>query len=144
MLPAITAVSGQSIRIANLGIYITAGQDDQGQPYVSVNTEDMAPEHTYDEGTGLLGTARPYTVGAAGQGDSFEVIAPNGAAVAVHLPQPDPYRARVAAQKHANMLNDEWPKQCGSPVISVHLNDAELYDARDHNPFLRKEEKTDA
>jgi hypothetical protein len=36
MLSAITAVSGQSIRIDSLGLFITAGLDDIGRPYVSV------------------------------------------------------------------------------------------------------------
>jgi hypothetical protein len=128
------------VTLAGLGIYITAGLDGDGQPYVSINTEDMAPEHRYDETTGLLGTARPYTVGEAGQGDSYEVIAPGGAPIAVHLPQPEPVHARLAANQHAKMLNDLWPTVCGMPVLSVHLGDAELYDARDHNPALREED----
>jgi hypothetical protein len=100
----------------------------------------MAPEHIYDETTGLLGTARPYEVGEAGQGDSYEVIAPGGAAIAVHLPQPTSASARLAAKQHADMLNDLWPTVCGMPVLSVHLGDVEMYDARDHNPALREEE----
>jgi hypothetical protein len=46
-----------SVTINGLGLFITAGTDDEGQPYVSVNTEDMPPEYVYDEATGLPGTA---------------------------------------------------------------------------------------
>jgi hypothetical protein len=137
-----------AIKKEGLGIFITAGLDDEGQPYVSINTENMKPEHRYDETTGLLGTTRPYEVGEAGQGDSYEVIAPSpngGTPIAVHLPQPTRASARLAAKQHANMLNDLWPTVCGMPILSVHLNDgAELYDARDHNPALREEEVVDA
>jgi hypothetical protein len=146
MLPAITAVSGQPIRISMLGIYITAGQDDEGQPYVTVNTEGMEPDHTYDEATGLLGTARPYTYEEEA-GDSAVVLGPlpdldgKSRVVARHFGA-DRITARLAARHHAEMLNDEWPKRCGMPIISVHLNDSELYDARDHNPALREVEAT--
>jgi hypothetical protein len=120
------------------GIYVSAGLDDDGQPYVSINTEDMVPQHRYDENTGLLGTERPYTYEQ--DGASAVVKGPDGQIVARHFPQPDSSSSRLAARAHAEHLNDGWAKQCGMPAISIHLNDAELYDARDHNPKLRKEE----
>jgi hypothetical protein len=130
-----------AIKLEGLGIFVTAGMDDEGQPYVAINTEDMKPEHTYDEATGLRGTARPYEVEERRNGE-YMVTVPRGGGgrmdLARHFPQPEPVHARLAAKRHADMLNDLWPTVCGMPIISVHLNDAELYDARD-NPALREE-----
>lgn len=123
------------------GIVVTAGLDDEGQPFVSINTENMVPNHRYDEDTGLLGTERPYTY--AQDGESAVVKGPEGI-VARHYPQPSDVKARLAAQAHAEHLNDRWAEdRCGMPAISIHLNDAEMYDARDHNPALRKEATDD-
>jgi hypothetical protein len=137
-----------AVKLEGLGIFITAGLDDEGQPYVSINTEDMAPEHTYDQDTGLLGTARPYEVGEERSDGSYSVTAPDPVVghrvIARHFPQPAAVHARLAAKQHADMLNDLWPTVCGMPVLSVHLGDVEMYDARNHNPALREEEKTDA
>jgi hypothetical protein len=130
-----------AVKLDGLGIYITAGLDDEGKPYISINTEGMAPEHVYDEITGLRGTARPYTYEETA-GGSAVVTGPMPGAdhklreVARHFGK-DRASARTAAKQHADMLNDEWAKRCGMPILSVHLNDSELYDARDHNPALR-------
>jgi hypothetical protein len=132
-----------SLKLPTLGLFITAGVDDDGQPYVSVNTEDMPPEHVYDEATGLPGTARPYSYEEEA-GGSAVVLGPlpdlDGAprVVARHFGEQG-WQARLAAKHHADLLNGEWAKRCGMPILSVHLNDAELYDARDHNPALREE-----
>jgi hypothetical protein len=137
-----------AVKLDGLGIFITASLDDDGKPYVSANTEGMAPEHVYDETTGLRGTARPYTYEETA-GGSAVVIGPMPGAdhklreVARHFGK-DRASARLAAKQHAEMLNDEWVKRCGIPILSVHLNGAELYDARDHNPALRGESKADA
>lgn len=129
-----------SLKLPTLGLFITAGTDDDGQPYVTINTENAPPEHRYDETTGLRGTRRPYQVTEEGSDGSYGVAAPDPVVghrvIAKHYPQPEPVHARLAAKKHADMLNDLWPTVCGMPIISVHLNDAEVYDARDHNPAL--------
>jgi hypothetical protein len=110
------------VTLYGLGIYITAGKDDDGQPYVSINTEDMAPEHVYDHESDLLGTARPYEVGAERGDGSYSVMFPDPVVghrvIARHFPQPDPVHARLAAKDHADMLNNDWSKRCGMPVIS--------------------------
>lgn len=137
-----------SLKLPTLGVLITAGLDDDGQPYVAVNTEGMAAEHTYDETTGLRGDARPYTYEEEA-GGSAVVLAPwpdlDGApmVIARHFGK-DGTTARLAARQHADMLNDLWPTCCGMPIISVHLGDKELYDAREHGAPKPEEEKTDA
>lgn len=136
-----------ALKLPTLGLFITAGLDDNGQPYVSVNTEEMSAEHTYDEATGLPGTARPYEVEERRNGE-YMVTVPRGGGgrmdLARHYPQPDAMHARWAAKKHAEMLNDLWPTVCGMPIISVHLGDAELYDAADHGAPKPEEEIVDA
>jgi hypothetical protein len=123
------------LRVDDLGIFVTAGLDDDGHPYVSINTEKMAAKHVYDETTGLRGTEAPYDVEQDGE-DAVVVFKPTGETVARHYPAPKAPIARHAAQDHALMLNNAWPDVCGMPIISVHLNDVTLYDARDHNPAL--------
>jgi hypothetical protein len=108
------------VTIEGLGLYVTAGKDDDGQPYVSINTEEMAAEHTYDEHTGLRGTEAPYDVEQDGE-DAVVVFKPTGETVARHYPAPAAPVARHAAQDHALMLNNAWPTCCGMPVLSVHL-----------------------
>lgn len=127
-----------TVELAGLGIEITAGKDGDGLPYIAISTENMAPQHTYDEATGLLGHTRPYKViEAEDRTDNYLVTAPDGNVIARHFAQPDRFGARMAAKQHADMLNDQWSKRCGMPIISVDLNDASIYDARDHNPALR-------
>lgn len=118
------------------GIYVNVGLDDDGRPFVTINTEDIYPEFSYDETTLLLGTAEPYTY----REDGEEAIVIDGAdaIVARHLPVPTSTHARLAARAHAKMLNDQWAKSCGMPIITVHLNDAVIYDAEDHNSALRQ------
>lgn len=129
-----------SVKLLGLGIYVTAGLDGDGRPYVAVNTDYMRPEFVYDEHTGLRGTAEPFVVEP--DGASYRVVnSGSGERVALHYPQPDSGSARRAAQRHANALNEAWSEQCGMPIISVHLGDAVLYDAADHLPSLREEEE---
>lgn len=137
-----------AVKLDGLGLFITAGLDDEGQPYVSVNTEDMSAEHTYDERTGLRGDARPYAYEEEA-GGSAVVLAPwldldgEPTVIARHFGK-DGTTARLAARQHAEMLNDLWSTCCGMPMISVHLGDAELYDAREHGAPKTEEETADA
>lgn len=109
------------------GIYVNVGLDDDGRPFVTINTEDIKPEFSYDDATLLLGTAEPYTVRE--DGEEAIVIDAADAIISRHFPHPNRLSARMAARAYAKMLNGEWAKRCGMPIVTVHLNDAEIYNA---------------
>jgi hypothetical protein len=131
-------LSGQPLVYSDLGLYVTAGLDDDGQPYVQVNTEGMPAQYRYDEKTGLMGFAEPYSYEQAEGSTTASVFGPDGSLVSTHHGK-DGTSARLEARDYVRYLNENWHKRCGMPIISIHLNDAEVYDARDHNSNLRDE-----
>jgi hypothetical protein len=141
----IHAEVGSRINVRDLGLNIYVDLNDDGQPTIAINTEEMPAEYVYNERTGLPGTAEPYTYETesvasyegAGQLSVGVVFGPSGEIVARHY-EDDGVSARLAAAAHCRMLNTDWHTRCGMPDVQVLMGDAILYDSEDHNPDLRE------
>ena len=132
---------GALINFTHLGISISAGFEDPEygeRPYVTINTEDLPACFRYDEATGLRGDAEPFS--AEDAGDEWRVVRSweDKREVIATFPG-DGVTPRLDAKAYAEARNADWHKSCGMPIIAVHLNDSEVYNAEDHNPDLREE-----
>lgn len=130
----LNAVSGDLVSFNLPNVTVSAGVDDDGQPYVTINTEGLEPQYTYDGGF-LRGTASPFQ--AQEEGDYWTVRGPSPNVIVAEFAAVDTINTHQhRASFYAAQLNNEWPKECGTPVIQVMLNNVTIYN--DEGP------KTDA
>lgn len=116
---------GTLVSYSQIGIQVNVDfnpDTDRGQPFVTVNTDNLAPEHRYDPESGLRGSDDRYF--ARGR-DVVDRIHDNAVVATFYGP-----RAGTEAGLHAEARNGTWTEgyDVGTPAIAVHLNDAVLYD----------------
>lgn len=126
---------GTLVTYDRLGIQVNADYNPDAtfgdQPYVTVNTETLDGNYRYDPRTGLLASTTDVFTAETNDGpgmiDAFVVVGPDGPVAAFNGHTPG-FSNRHMAENLANILNGEWPDQCGMPAINVMINDQDIFD----------------